>query len=77
MRLSSQTLGVEVHKLVIVNQWNVQIVLEALNDDIITWTVSEEGLERLRADIRAGELGRAHIRRVDPLETVGLVAIAA
>ncbi len=61
----------------IVNQWNVQIVLEALNDDVITWTVSEEGLERLRSDIRAGELGRAHIRRADPLEVVGLVAIAA
>jgi hypothetical protein len=60
-----------------VNRWNVQIVLEALNDDVITWTVSDEGLERLRADIRAGELGRAHIKRIEPRETVGLVAIAA
>ncbi len=59
------------------NQWNVQIVLEALNDDSITWVVSDEGLERLRADIRAGELGRAHIGRIDPVETVGLVALAA
>jgi hypothetical protein len=60
-----------------VNSWNVQIVLEALNDDVITWTISDEGLERLRADIRAGELGRAYIKRVEPLETAGLVAIAA
>jgi hypothetical protein len=60
-----------------VNRWNVQIVLEALNDDVISWTVSDEGLERLRADIRAGDLGRAHIAHVEPLETVGLVAIAA
>ena len=59
------------------NSWNVQIVLEALNDDTIIWTVSDDGLERLRADIRAGELGRAHIARVEPLETAGLVAIAA
>jgi hypothetical protein len=60
-----------------VKQWNVQIVLETLNDDVITWTVSDEALERLRADVRAGELGRAHIMRVDPVENVGLVAIAA
>ena len=59
------------------NTWNVQIVLEALNDDVITWIVSDEGLERLRAELRAGELGRAHIMRVEPVETVGLVAIAA
>ena len=59
------------------NRWNVQIVLEALNDDVITWIVSDEGLERLRADLRAGDLGRAHIMRVEPVETVGLVAIAA
>lgn len=59
------------------NRWNVQIVLEALNDDVITWTVSDEALERLRTDLRAGELGRAHITRIDPVETVGLVAIAA
>ncbi|HLQ32719.1 MAG TPA: hypothetical protein VK457_08535 [Chloroflexota bacterium] len=58
-------------------QWNVQIVLETLNNDVITWTVSDEALERLRADVRAGELGRAHIMRVDPVENVGLVAIAA
>jgi len=60
-----------------VKQWNVQIVLETLNNDVITWTVSDEALERLRADVRAGELGRAHIMRVDPVENVGLVAIAA
>jgi hypothetical protein len=60
-----------------VNRWQVQIVLEALNNDVITWTVSDEDLERLRADIRAGELGRAHIKRVDPVENVGLVALAA
>jgi len=60
-----------------VNRWNVQIVLEALNDDTITWTVSDQGLERLRADIRSGELGRAHIKRIEPVETVGLVALAA
>ena len=59
------------------NRWNVQIVLEALNGDMISWTVSDEGLERLRADIRAGDLGRAHIQRIEPVETVGLVAIAA
>ncbi len=58
-------------------QWNVQIVLETLNNEVITWTVSDEALERLRADVRAGELGRAHIMRVDPVENVGLVAIAA
>jgi len=60
-----------------VKQWNVQIVLETLNNEVITWTVSDEALERLRADVRAGELGRAHIMRVDPVENVGLVAIAA
>jgi len=60
-----------------VNRWNVQIVLEALNNDTITWTVSDEGLETLRADVMAGDLGRAHIKRVDPIENVGLVAIAA
>jgi hypothetical protein len=60
-----------------VNRWNVQIVLEALDNDVITWTVSDEGLERLRADVIAGELGRAHIRRVEPVKTVGLVALAA
>ena len=59
------------------NRWNVQIVLEALNDDVITWIVSDEGLERLRADLRAGDLGRAHIMRVEPVETLGLVAMAA
>lgn len=59
------------------DRWNVQIVLEALNDDVITWTVSDEGLERLHADLRAGELGRAHIKRIDPVENIGLVAIAA
>lgn len=59
------------------DRWNVQIVLEALNDDVITWTVSDEGLERLRADLRSGELGRAHIKRIDPIETIGLVALAA
>ncbi|HEX6512668.1 MAG TPA: hypothetical protein VF157_10240 [Chloroflexota bacterium] len=59
------------------NRWNVQLVLETLNNDVITWTVSDEDLERLRADVRAGELGRAHIARVDPVDTVGLVAIAA
>jgi hypothetical protein len=60
-----------------VNKWNVQIVLEALNDDVITWTLSDEGLDSLRADIKAGELGRAHIMRVDPLRDAGLVALAA
>jgi len=60
-----------------VNRWNVQVVLETLNNDVITWTVSDEGLERLRADVSAGDLGRAHIAQVTPVETVGLVALAA
>ena len=59
------------------NKWNVQIVLEALNDDVVTWTLSDKGLESLRADIKAGELGRARIMRVDPIRDVGLVALAA
>jgi len=77
MRLSSQTRGASGHKLDFVNRWNVQIVLEALNDEVITWTVSDEGLESLRADIRSGELGRARIAQVEPVETLGLVALAA
>jgi hypothetical protein len=60
-----------------VDRWNVQIVLEALNNDVVTWTLSDEGLESLRADMKAGELGRAHILRVDPLRDAGLVALAA
>jgi len=60
-----------------VNRWNVQIVLEALNGDSVTWTLTEPELEQLRMDIRGGELGRAHIGRVEPVTKVGLVALAA
>ena len=77
MRLSSQTPGLRHAYSRFVNRWNVQIVLEALNNDVVTWTLSDRGLESLRADIKAGELGRVHIMRVDPVETVGLVALAA
>jgi len=59
-----------------VNRWNVQIVLEALNDDTITWAMSDEELEQLRADIAAGELGHAHIKRIKPVSNVSLVAAA-
>jgi hypothetical protein len=60
-----------------VNRWKVQIVLESLNNDSVTWTLSDQELEELRADIKAGDLGRAHIGRVQPLSQVGLVALAA
>ena len=73
----SQTRGAFRSYSCTVNKWNVQFVLEALNDEVITWTLSDEGLESLRADVRAGELGRAHIMRVDPVAEVGLVALAA
>ena len=77
MRLSSQTVAGPRSTLGYVNRWNVQIVLETLNNDVVTWTLSDRGLESLRADIKAGELGRVHIMHVDPVETVGLVALAA
>jgi len=60
-----------------VNRWNVQIVLESLSGDSVTWTLSDAELDQLRMDVRAGELGRAHIKNVDPVRQVGLVAIAA
>jgi len=60
-----------------VNRWNVQIILESLNNDSVTWTLNDAELEQLRADIRAGELGRARVGRVEPVRQVGLVAIAA
>jgi len=60
-----------------VNRWNVQIVLEALNRDSVTWTLTDPELEQLRMDIRAGDLGRAHIGRIEPVQQVGLVALAA
>ncbi|HLY64997.1 MAG TPA: hypothetical protein VKU60_05635 [Chloroflexota bacterium] len=59
------------------SNWKVQIVLEALNNDVVTWTLSDRALETLRSDIIGGELGRAHIGRIDPVETAGLVALAA
>ncbi|HEU0167603.1 MAG TPA: hypothetical protein VFS62_07485 [Chloroflexota bacterium] len=59
------------------NRWNVQIVLEALNGDSVTWTLTDPELEQLRMDIRGGELGRAHIGHVEPVTQVGLVALAA
>ena len=52
-------------------------MLEALNGDSVTWTLTEPELEQLRMDIRGGELGRAHIGRVEPVTKVGLVALAA
>ena len=59
------------------DRWNVQIVLESLNNDSVIWALNDEELEHLRMDIKAGELGRAHIGRVEPVQQVGLVAIAA
>lgn len=52
-------------------------MLEALNDDTITWTMSDEDLAKLRVDINAGDLGRAHIKSVQPVRSIGLVAAAA
>jgi len=60
-----------------VNRWNVQIVLESLNNDTITWALSDGELEQLRADIRSGELGRVHLGKVEPVNQIGLVALAA
>jgi len=76
MRLSSQTRTAVGLILYFVNRWNVQIVLEALNYDTITWAMSDAELEQLRADIDAGELGRAHIKRIVPIRDVSLVAAA-
>ena len=55
------------------NRWNVQILLEALDDTII-WSLSEEGLEDLRGAIKAGELGRARIKRIEPTGAPSLLA---
>ena len=52
-------------------------MLEALNRDSVTWTLTDPELEQLRMDIRAGDLGRAHIGRIEPVQQVGLVALAA
>lgn len=53
--------------------WNVAIRLELLRTEI-TWTISESGLPGLRAAISAGELGRAHIVRLQAMSPPAVAA---